>query len=373
MALGQETLTHSRRPRLQNSSSGHAKPLIATRVARFLPVLDKSESRYVCPCIARKGCECGRVHTSSGDWSALVSAGTVSPSNEERNRETPCAERVLVRGSSASNPCSALTRRCGPLSPSRDRAHDNSAASIGRPTLAQSGAAIRAIRSACPEMRAAKVRNAEFSFSGIERCWPERMPEAALNYGNSQCSAELRWRSVPSIQHRTRELPVKLRTVVLAVKTPDAGSPLITTERVVNALPTTLRRIVEPDSQLVFEQRRQSTNFGLGIAIRVEDSGERAGDEIFAYAVLTESTPFNMAQQNMTQRVNERPNADRKRIIEIRLPPALAKTGHLSIQPGPRAFGRRRNRGLDPAIVDEPGHDTNRIELKKNTLGDRQR
>src|ERR1035441_1270749 len=44
MALGQETLTHSRRPRLQNSSSGHAKPLIATRVARFLPVLDKSDS-----------------------------------------------------------------------------------------------------------------------------------------------------------------------------------------------------------------------------------------------------------------------------------------------------------------------------------------
>src|ERR1017187_3384349 len=44
MALGQETLTHSRRPRLQNSSSGHAKPLIATRVARFLPVLDKSET-----------------------------------------------------------------------------------------------------------------------------------------------------------------------------------------------------------------------------------------------------------------------------------------------------------------------------------------
>src|ERR1017187_6658983 len=45
MALGQETLTHSRRPRLQNSSSGHAKPLIATRVARFLPVLDKSDTR----------------------------------------------------------------------------------------------------------------------------------------------------------------------------------------------------------------------------------------------------------------------------------------------------------------------------------------
>src|ERR1019366_7450121 len=42
MALGQETLTHSRRPRLQNSNSGHAKPLIATRIARFLPVLDKS-------------------------------------------------------------------------------------------------------------------------------------------------------------------------------------------------------------------------------------------------------------------------------------------------------------------------------------------
>src|ERR1017187_3088632 len=47
MALGQETLTHSRRPRLQNSSSGHAKPLIATRVARFLPVLDKSANRMV--------------------------------------------------------------------------------------------------------------------------------------------------------------------------------------------------------------------------------------------------------------------------------------------------------------------------------------
>src|ERR1039458_7558658 len=47
MALGQETLTHSRRPRLQNSSSGHAKPLIATRVARFLPVLDKSGPQSV--------------------------------------------------------------------------------------------------------------------------------------------------------------------------------------------------------------------------------------------------------------------------------------------------------------------------------------
>src|ERR1022692_4747106 len=42
MALGQEALTRSGRPRSQNSSSRHAKPPFATQVARFVPVLDSS-------------------------------------------------------------------------------------------------------------------------------------------------------------------------------------------------------------------------------------------------------------------------------------------------------------------------------------------
>src|ERR1022692_4083562 len=42
-ALGQEALTHSGRPQPQNSSSGHAKPPFATRVVRFVPVLDSSD------------------------------------------------------------------------------------------------------------------------------------------------------------------------------------------------------------------------------------------------------------------------------------------------------------------------------------------
>src|ERR1035437_8319503 len=41
-ALGQETLTRNGRPRPQISSSGHPKPPFATRVARFLSVLDSS-------------------------------------------------------------------------------------------------------------------------------------------------------------------------------------------------------------------------------------------------------------------------------------------------------------------------------------------
>src|ERR1035437_6189821 len=43
-AFGQETLTHSGTPQPQNSSSGHASPPFATRVARFVPVLDSSVS-----------------------------------------------------------------------------------------------------------------------------------------------------------------------------------------------------------------------------------------------------------------------------------------------------------------------------------------
>src|ERR1035438_2398596 len=43
-AFGQETLTHSGRPQPQNSSSGHSSPPFATRVARFVPVLDSSGS-----------------------------------------------------------------------------------------------------------------------------------------------------------------------------------------------------------------------------------------------------------------------------------------------------------------------------------------
>src|ERR1017187_9010785 len=46
MALGQEALTRSGRPRSQNSSSRHAKPPFATRVARSVPVLDSSGGRY---------------------------------------------------------------------------------------------------------------------------------------------------------------------------------------------------------------------------------------------------------------------------------------------------------------------------------------
>src|ERR1039458_7279643 len=46
-AFGQETLTHSGTPQPQNSSSGHASPPFATRVARFVPVLDSSDALWV--------------------------------------------------------------------------------------------------------------------------------------------------------------------------------------------------------------------------------------------------------------------------------------------------------------------------------------
>src|ERR1017187_9840027 len=83
MALGQETLTHSRRPRLQNSSSGHAKPLIATRVARFLPVLDKSEKDY-----KRSKSKCFDVLLT-----ALAEAGgDAEKENEARDRYKKCLE-----------------------------------------------------------------------------------------------------------------------------------------------------------------------------------------------------------------------------------------------------------------------------------------
>lgn len=93
------------------------------------------------------------------------------------------------------------------------------------------------------------------------------MPEAAFNQLNPKCPAKLGWRSGPSVQNRPRELPVELRTVVFAVKTAHTGSALVSTERVVNALPSTLRGIVDPDSELVLEERRQSTNFGFRVAI----------------------------------------------------------------------------------------------------------
>src|ERR1022692_3202955 len=47
MALGQEALTRSGRPRSQNSSSRHAKPPFATRVARSVPVLDSSDRQQL--------------------------------------------------------------------------------------------------------------------------------------------------------------------------------------------------------------------------------------------------------------------------------------------------------------------------------------
>src|ERR1022692_3106769 len=43
MALGQEALTRSGRPRSQNSGSRHAQPPFAIRVAKFVPVLDSSD------------------------------------------------------------------------------------------------------------------------------------------------------------------------------------------------------------------------------------------------------------------------------------------------------------------------------------------
>src|ERR1022692_4503867 len=55
-ALGQEALTHSGRPQPQNSSSGHAKPPFATRVVRFVPVLDSSEPGW--PAAVRSDLHC---------------------------------------------------------------------------------------------------------------------------------------------------------------------------------------------------------------------------------------------------------------------------------------------------------------------------
>src|ERR1017187_973744 len=118
MALGQETLTHSRRPRLQNSSSGHAKPLIATRVARFLPVLDKSEGESTMaklgsdkrPAVVRvrtmPKCEeivalCERYH-----WKVIVG---IEPDQPEDLSDID----LLLRGPAAESPTPRAAPRIG--------------------------------------------------------------------------------------------------------------------------------------------------------------------------------------------------------------------------------------------------------------------
>src|ERR1017187_8628834 len=96
MALGQETLTHSRRPRLQNSSSGHAKPLIATRVARFLPVLDKSVKLYKLVGVGREQIMrmllAGKIPSSTG----LGYRGKGLPSISDSMRDKHAVSRLVI-------------------------------------------------------------------------------------------------------------------------------------------------------------------------------------------------------------------------------------------------------------------------------------
>ena len=112
------------------------------------------------------------------------------------------------------------------------------------------------------------------------------MPEATLNCRYSKAPTEFGRRRRSAIEDGSRQFPVELRTVVLAVKTPDARPPLVGTEGIVYAVPAALRGIVEPDLQLMFEECREPADFGLGISICVQDSCKRPRYQVFADAVL---------------------------------------------------------------------------------------
>jgi hypothetical protein len=147
------------------------------------------------------------------------------------------------------------------------------------------------------------------------------MPEAALNGLYSKASTEFGRRRRSAIEDSSRELPVELRAVVLAVKTTDASPTFVGAEWVVYAVPAALRRIVEPDLQLMFEECRKPADFGLGVSISVQDSCKRAGYQVFANTVLTEATPFNMPKQYVAHRMDYRVQAK----IWSRRPPYMVE------------------------------------------------
>src|ERR1039457_4377085 len=117
MALGQEALTRSGRPRSQNSSSRHAKPPFATRVARSVPVLDSSDSQERTFDRARRLTfgllVCLRLHLTSRaicavglqfvDWSADYRLCSRSPWNPHRLFD-PIFDRLPVLLASPSAP-----------------------------------------------------------------------------------------------------------------------------------------------------------------------------------------------------------------------------------------------------------------------------
>ena len=120
---------------------------------------------------------------------------------------------------------------------------------------------------------------------------------------------------------------------------------------------------------MVFKEGGEATYLCLGVAVRVKDSGESARYEIFAYAVLAESAPLNVTQQDMAHSVNERAYTDRKMLVKVWQPPVLIEARNMGIEPRPGAFLRVWNRGLNPTILDEPSDGADWIELKVDPFG----
>ena len=129
-----------------------------------------------------KGMEFGRVQTSSCDCAVKSVEEAESPRSDDRKRESPKAFSAPVFRSSAWNLDSAWRRISALFPPNKDRTQESSKASTDLPTRALSGAAIREIRSVRPTTRAWSISVDELSFLGILGCWPERMPEPALNH-----------------------------------------------------------------------------------------------------------------------------------------------------------------------------------------------
>src|SRR5690349_18664721 len=111
----------------------------------------------------------------------------------------------------------------------------------------------------------------------------------------------------------------------------NASAALVGTERVIDALSAALRRVIEPDTKLMFEERSKPADFGFSIAVCVEDSGEGPWNQVFAYAVLTKSAPLNVAKKNVTHCVEERSHCHGKVLVKVWLPTALVEAGNMCI------------------------------------------
>jgi Resolvase, N terminal domain len=84
-------------------------------------------------------------------------------------------------------------------------------------------------------------------------------------------------------------------------------------------------------AQLVFEERGEPANLGFRVAICVQNSGERSGNEVLANAVLVKPAPLDMAKENVAHGVEECPHGHGKIFVEIWLPAGSAVNVHVTM------------------------------------------